>query len=50
VLRVEDFVTDSTYDQDIFFLAWGPTIAALSVVFDGALDDAVIQKAVNGFK
>ncbi|XP_062518371.1 Golgi-specific brefeldin A-resistance guanine nucleotide exchange factor 1-like isoform X2 [Corticium candelabrum] len=43
-------VNDSTYDQDIFFLAWGPTIAALSVVFDGSLEDTVIQKAIIGFK
>eukprot|EP00118_Oscarella_pearsei_P026459 m.309936 g.309936 ORF g.309936 m.309936 type:complete len:1642 (+) comp48637_c0_seq1:73-4998(+) len=43
-------IRDSAFDQDLFLLAWGPTVAALSVVFDGALDDAVLQKAVNGFK
>ena len=37
-------------DHDLFVLAWGPTIAALSFVFDKSEDAAIAQKAVAGFK
>ena len=37
-------------DHDLFVLAWGPTIAALSFVFDKSEDAGIAQKAVSGFK
>ncbi|XP_048864709.1 Golgi-specific brefeldin A-resistance guanine nucleotide exchange factor 1 isoform X1 [Brienomyrus brachyistius] len=39
-----------SYDHDLFTMTWGPTIAALSYVFDKSLDDAIIQKAIAGFR
>ncbi|XP_054653677.1 Golgi-specific brefeldin A-resistance guanine nucleotide exchange factor 1 isoform X2 [Dunckerocampus dactyliophorus] len=39
-----------TYDHDLFTMTWGPTIAALSYVFDKSLDDNIIQKAITGFR
>ncbi|XP_055026813.2 Golgi-specific brefeldin A-resistance guanine nucleotide exchange factor 1 isoform X5 [Misgurnus anguillicaudatus] len=43
-------VPDSSYDRDLFTMTWGPTIAALSYVFDKSLDDTIIQKAIAGFR
>ncbi|TRY65557.1 hypothetical protein DNTS_024060 [Danionella cerebrum] len=43
-------VPDSSYDRDLFTMTWGPTIAALSYVFDKSLDDAIVQKAITGFR
>ncbi|XP_026134791.1 Golgi-specific brefeldin A-resistance guanine nucleotide exchange factor 1-like isoform X5 [Carassius auratus] len=43
-------VPDSSYDRDLFTMTWGPTIAALSYVFDKSLDDNIIQKAIAGFR
>ncbi|XP_024152753.1 Golgi-specific brefeldin A-resistance guanine nucleotide exchange factor 1 isoform X1 [Oryzias melastigma] len=40
----------SSYDHDLFTMTWGPTIAALSYVFDKSLDDSIIQKAISGFR
>ena len=37
------------FDRDMFAIFWGPTIAALSVVFDHAEDEAVLEEAVDGF-
>ena len=37
-------------DAELFGTIWGPTIAALSVVFDAAADDAVLRHAVAGFQ
>lgn len=37
-------------DQDLFSMTWGPTIAALSYVFDKSLDDGILQKAIAGFR
>ena len=42
-------VTTSEFDQDLYLLAWGPTIAALSYVYDNADDKNVVQKAISGF-
>ncbi|XP_051506631.1 Golgi-specific brefeldin A-resistance guanine nucleotide exchange factor 1-like isoform X1 [Myxocyprinus asiaticus] len=42
-------VPGSSYDRDLFTMTWGPTIAALSYVFDKSLDDAIIKKAIAGF-
>uniref|UniRef100_A0A3Q0RF72 Golgi-specific brefeldin A-resistance guanine nucleotide exchange factor 1 n=1 Tax=Amphilophus citrinellus TaxID=61819 RepID=A0A3Q0RF72_AMPCI len=39
-----------SYDHDLFTMTWGPTIAALSYVFDKSLDDVIIQKAITGFR
>ncbi|KAI3363273.1 hypothetical protein L3Q82_011561 [Scortum barcoo] len=39
-----------SYDHDLFTMTWGPTIAALSYVFDKSLDDNIIQKAIIGFR
>uniref|UniRef100_A0A8C5AU99 Golgi brefeldin A resistant guanine nucleotide exchange factor 1 n=1 Tax=Gadus morhua TaxID=8049 RepID=A0A8C5AU99_GADMO len=39
-----------SYDHDLFSMTWGPTIAALSYVFDKSLDDTIIQKAIAGFR
>ncbi|KAM3606518.1 uncharacterized protein V6R79_017763 [Siganus canaliculatus] len=40
----------SSYDHDLFTMTWGPTIAALSYVFDKSLDSVIIQKAITGFR
>eukprot|EP00731_Ephydatia_muelleri_P005725 Em0002g1901a len=42
-------VTTSEYDQDLFLVAWGPTVAAVSYVFDIAEDKNIVQKAIGGF-
>ncbi|XP_074531303.1 Golgi-specific brefeldin A-resistance guanine nucleotide exchange factor 1 isoform X2 [Halichoeres trimaculatus] len=39
-----------SYDHDLFSMTWGPTIAALSYVFDKSLDDSILQKAITGFR
>ncbi|XP_035461368.2 Golgi-specific brefeldin A-resistance guanine nucleotide exchange factor 1 isoform X3 [Scophthalmus maximus] len=39
-----------SYDHDLFTMTWGPTIAALSYVFDKSLDESIIQKAITGFR
>nr|XP_015202262.1 PREDICTED: Golgi-specific brefeldin A-resistance guanine nucleotide exchange factor 1 isoform X1 [Lepisosteus oculatus] len=43
-------VPANSYDNDLFTMTWGPTIAALSYVFDKSLDDTIIQKAIAGFR
>ncbi|XP_038593458.1 Golgi-specific brefeldin A-resistance guanine nucleotide exchange factor 1 isoform X1 [Micropterus salmoides] len=43
-------VPPGSYDHDLFTMTWGPTIAALSYVFDKSLDDNIIQKAITGFR
>ncbi|XP_040905409.1 Golgi-specific brefeldin A-resistance guanine nucleotide exchange factor 1 isoform X2 [Toxotes jaculatrix] len=43
-------VPPGSYDHDLFTMTWGPTIAALSYVFDKSLDDSIIQKAITGFR
>ncbi|KAJ8014165.1 hypothetical protein DPEC_G00037410 [Dallia pectoralis] len=43
-------VPAGVYDHDLFTMTWGPTIAALSYVFDKSLDDTIIQKAITGFR
>ncbi|KAI5108102.1 Golgi-specific brefeldin A-resistance guanine nucleotide exchange factor 1 isoform X1, partial [Silurus meridionalis] len=43
-------VPPGSYDHDLFTMTWGPTIAALSYVFDKSLEDAIIQKAIAGFR
>ncbi|XP_058891674.1 Golgi-specific brefeldin A-resistance guanine nucleotide exchange factor 1 isoform X2 [Acipenser ruthenus] len=39
-----------SYDHDLFTMTWGPTIAALSYVFDKSMDETIIQKAISGFR
>lgn len=43
-------VSGSTFDQDLFSITWGPTVAALSSVYDNCLEKSVVQKAINGFR
>ena len=37
------------FDRDMFGMIWGPAIAALSVVFDHAEDEFILQEALGGF-
>ena len=41
--------TVSTYNRTLFSLIWGPTVAALSFVFDTALEDDITEKTITGF-
>uniref|UniRef100_A0A8C8RJI7 Golgi-specific brefeldin A-resistance guanine nucleotide exchange factor 1 n=1 Tax=Pelusios castaneus TaxID=367368 RepID=A0A8C8RJI7_9SAUR len=43
-------VPQGSYDHDLFAMTWGPTIAALSYVFDKSLDETIVQKAISGFR
>ncbi|NXU56223.1 GBF1 factor, partial [Turnix velox] len=43
-------VPPGSYDHDLFTMMWGPTIAALSYVFDKSLEETIIQKAISGFR
>ncbi|XP_035753155.1 Golgi-specific brefeldin A-resistance guanine nucleotide exchange factor 1 isoform X7 [Egretta garzetta] len=43
-------VPPGSYDHDLFTMTWGPTIAALSYVFDKSLEETIIQKAISGFR
>ncbi|XP_041424775.1 Golgi-specific brefeldin A-resistance guanine nucleotide exchange factor 1 isoform X3 [Xenopus laevis] len=43
-------VDPGSYDHDLFTMIWGPTIAALSYVFDKSMDETIIQKAISGFR
>jgi len=43
-------VPTGAYDRDLFALVWGPTVAALSFVFDKSSDEVIIQRAVSGFR
>ena len=38
------------FDHDLFSIIWGPTVAALSYVFDKSQEKAVIERAVQGFQ
>ncbi|XP_059156775.1 Golgi-specific brefeldin A-resistance guanine nucleotide exchange factor 1-like [Physella acuta] len=38
------------FDHELFTLIWGPTVAALSFVFDKSSEETIIQKAVSGFR
>ncbi|KFO94316.1 Golgi-specific brefeldin A-resistance guanine nucleotide exchange factor 1, partial [Buceros rhinoceros silvestris] len=43
-------VPPGSYDHDLFTMTWGPTIAALSYVFDKSLEETILQKAISGFR
>ncbi|XP_051002636.1 Golgi-specific brefeldin A-resistance guanine nucleotide exchange factor 1 isoform X1 [Acomys russatus] len=43
-------IPPGSYDLDLFTMTWGPTIAALSYVFDKSLEETIIQKAISGFR
>ena len=43
-------MSDGEFDQDLFLLSWGPTIAALTYVYDDADDKTIVQKANAGFR
>ncbi|XP_054719595.1 Golgi-specific brefeldin A-resistance guanine nucleotide exchange factor 1-like [Uloborus diversus] len=38
------------FDHDLFSLVWGPTVAALSFIFDKSSDTVIIEKTISGFK
>ncbi|XP_071108376.1 Golgi-specific brefeldin A-resistance guanine nucleotide exchange factor 1-like isoform X1 [Haliotis cracherodii] len=38
------------FDHELFSLIWGPTVAALSFVFDKSTDESIIQKSISGFR
>lgn len=39
-----------SFDNDLFTIIWGPTVAALSFVFDKSVEDTIIQRAIAGFR
>ncbi|KAK7901666.1 hypothetical protein WMY93_018435 [Mugilogobius chulae] len=39
-----------SYDHELFSMTWGPTIAALSYVYDKSLEENILQKAISGFR
>lgn len=43
-------VISSVYDEQLFLVVWGPTVAALSYIFDNSQDKATIQKTILGFR
>lgn len=43
-------VKNGTFDEDLFNLIWGPTVAALSFVFDKSDDALIYQRAIKGFQ
>ncbi|NXI51963.1 GBF1 factor, partial [Chloroceryle aenea] len=43
-------VPPGSYDHDLFTMTWGPTIVALSYVFEKSLEETIIQKAISGFR
>ncbi len=43
-------VTDAIFDHDLFLLSWGPTVAALSFVFDNAEARLIVDKVIAGFR
>jgi len=51
-IKEGDFVHVPTgaYDRDLFAIVWGPTVAALSFVFDKSNDEVIVQRAVSGFR
>ena len=38
------------FDHDLFSLIWGPTVAALSFIFDKSSDPTIVEKTMNGFR
>jgi brefeldin A-resistance guanine nucleotide exchange factor 1 len=41
---------EGVYDHDLFSLAWGSIVAALSFIFDKTSDSPTIIKSLNGFR
>ncbi len=41
---------EGVFDHDLFSLAWGPIVAALSFIFDKTSDSNVITKSLTGFR
>lgn len=52
VNRESDFIHAPTgaFDSDLFAIVWGPTVAALSFVFDKSSDENIIQTAISGYR
>lgn len=38
------------FDYDLFSLIWGPTVTALSFMFDKSNDPNIYQTAISGFR
>ena len=38
------------FDHDLFSIIWGPTVAALSYIFDKSQDGVMIERALHGFQ
>jgi len=43
-------INTNMYDEDLFLVIWGPTVAALSYIYDNGMDKTVVQKALTGFR
>lgn len=43
-------VQSGTFDSDLFILIWGPTVTALSFVYDKSDDANIYKKAILGFE
>uniref|UniRef100_A0A7M5X4G9 SEC7 domain-containing protein n=1 Tax=Clytia hemisphaerica TaxID=252671 RepID=A0A7M5X4G9_9CNID len=43
-------VTSSIYDEELFLVLWGPTVAALSYIYENSVDKTNIQKTILGFR
>ncbi|XP_015907017.1 Golgi-specific brefeldin A-resistance guanine nucleotide exchange factor 1 isoform X3 [Parasteatoda tepidariorum] len=41
---------NGVFDHDLFSLIWGPTVAALSFIFDKSFEPSIMDKTVKGFK
>lgn len=52
VNREGDFIHVPTgyFDSELFAIVWGPTVAALSFVFDKSSDENIIQTAISGYR
>ncbi|GAB0087888.1 Golgi-specific brefeldin A-resistance guanine nucleotide exchange factor 1 [Sergentomyia squamirostris] len=42
-------ITGAAHDRELFRIVWGPTLAALSFMFDKSLDPSINQRALRGF-
>uniref|UniRef100_A0A1B0DDP3 Uncharacterized protein n=1 Tax=Phlebotomus papatasi TaxID=29031 RepID=A0A1B0DDP3_PHLPP len=42
-------VTGAAHDKELFRIVWGPTLAALSFMFDKSSDPSIYQRAIRGF-
>lgn len=40
---------NDTFDADLFKISWAPTVTALSVLFDKAADDNILERVMEAF-